>query len=268
MVRGNGKRRILENEHVEKFVVSGTNVGRFVQGMEGCEAVFNLVGIIREFPSKGVTFYKAHQLFTRILLDACKQAGIKRYLHMSVNSVDSDLKIGYNTSKLEAEDLVRDSGLNWTIFRPSIIFGPGDRFAEEFARWIKKGWPIPLIGKGYYRLSPVARTDLCRGMVKLVNDEASYGKTYHIGGPEKLNYIEILKIIEGVSGRKMRLIKLPRNLILMVAGLLGRFPWFPASKDMVKQLLYENVVDSDDFWKKTGISPKNFGEDIIEYVNN
>ena len=266
MVRGHGEKPIYECGYSEKFVVFDPTVGRLTQGIEGCDVVFNLAGIIREFPGKGITFQKAHIDLTRNLIEACETAGVSRYLHMSALGVDCGLNIGYNTSKLEAEKIVRESGLDWTIFRPSLIFGPGDRFAVEFAEWIKKGLPIPVIGKGDYRLMPLSRIDLCRGMVKQISDKASINKTYNIGGPEKLSYIEILKIIEQAAGRKMRLVKIPAGLITLGAKLMGRFAWFPASVDMIKQLLEESVTDEDDFWKETGIIPEKLEDAIGEYV--
>ena len=266
MVRGHGEKPIFKCAHSEKFVVFESSVGRLTQGIEGCDAVFNLVGIIREFPSKGITFQKAHIDFIRNLIEACKTAGVKRYLHMSALGVDSGLNIGFNTSKLEAENIVRESGLDWTIFRPSLISGPGDRFAAEFAEWIKKGLPIPVIGRGDYRLMPVSRKDLCRGMVKLISNSASINKTYSIGGPDKLGYIEILKTIEKAAGRKMRLMKIPAGLMMLGAELMGRFAWFPVSADMIKQLLKGSVTDEDDFWKEAGIIPEKLEDAVGKYV--
>jgi len=266
-VRSRGKSVFGEELGVEKFAAAEQFTGRFAQGMQGCDAVFNFVGIIREFTGKGVTFRKAHPQFTGMLLDACREAGIKRCLHMSALAVDSGLNIGYNVSKLASEKLVRESGLDWTIVRPSLIFGPGDRFALEFAAWIKKGIPIPLIGKGDYRLMPVSRKDLCQGMVKLIDMKESFGKTYNIGGAEKMSYLEVLRVIEQAAGRKTRLIKLPAGLVILAAKLLGRFQRFPASADMIKQLLNESVTDESDFWRITGIQPNKLEDEIREYVN-
>jgi NADH dehydrogenase len=260
MVRRDRKKPITQG--AERFVVDYANSGRLAQGMQGCSAVLNAVGIIREFPSKGITFRKAHIDFTRDLISACKEAGVKRYLHISVLGVDSELKVPYNTTKLASEQLVRESGLDWTIFRPSLIFGPGDRFAVEFAGWIKKGLPIPLIGDGKYLLSPVSRADLCRGMVKFIEDQHSYNKTYSIGGPEILSYVEILKIIEKTAGRKMRPLKIPSGLLIAVASIFGRYKSFPASADMIKQLIKGNYTDNPEFWNDTGIEPMNFEQGI------
>ena len=266
MVRGHGEKSIYQSPAAEKFVVFEANASRMAQGLYGCQAVFNLVGIIREFPRRNITFQRAHIDFTRQLLQACERAGVKRYLHLSALGVDSGLQIGYNTSKLTAEESVRQSGLNWTIFRPSLIFGTGDRFAVEFAGWMKKGLPIPVIGKADYRLMPLARKDICNGMVKLITEDSSYGETYDIGGPQKLTYIDILKIIEKAAERKMKLVKIPEPLIMSAAKLLGRYPWFPATVDMIKQLLKESVTDDRRFWEKTGIEPVKLENAISEYV--
>ncbi len=266
LIRWRSWKKAVEREGVENFQYHSPNVGRFRQGLEGCDAAVNVAGIIREFPGKKTTFQRVHIEFTRILVEAMKEAGVKRYFHMSALGVDSGLQIGYNTSKLAAENIVRESGLDWTIFRPSLIFGPGDRFAVEFAGWIHKGLPIPVIGKGDYRLTPLSRSDLCRGMVKLAEDAKSFGKTYNIGGPQKLSYLEILRIIEKAAGRKMRLAKTPAGLVMLGAKILGRFHWFPATADMVKQLLKESVTDETDFWEDTEITPQTLEAALSEYM--
>jgi len=265
-VRGNRKPIFGEDRGVERFTTNEMLTGRFAQGMQDCSAVFNLVGIIREFPGRGVTFKKAHPKFTRLLVDACKLAGVKRYLHMSVLAVDSGLDIPYNTSKLESEAVVRESGLDWTLVRPSLIFGPGDRFAAEFADWMRRGVPIPLIGKGDYRLMPVSRNDLCGGMVEIIEDDSTFSQTYNIGGPLQQTYLEILRGIEKTAGRKARLIKVPAPLIITAAKLLGRFPWFPATADMIRQLISGSVTNDTEFWKVTGIDPRPLAEELSEYV--
>ena len=266
LVRNKNYRIFGEDKGVEKFTASDNHSGRFSQGMSGCAAVFNLVGIIRELPGNGVTFKKAHPEFTALLIEACKEAGVKRYLHMSVLAVDSGLDIGYNNSKLEAEKLVRESGLDWTIVRPSLIFGAGDRFAVEFAEWMKKGVPIPVIGRGDYRLTPVSRRDLCNGLARIVNDPKTFGETYDIGGPLKQTYLEILRIIEKTVGKKARLVKIPAAFMIPTAKLLGRFPWFPATADMIKQLMKESVTDDKRFWEVNGIEPCSLEDEIGEYV--
>lgn len=265
-VRGNRKPIFGEDRGVERFTTNEMLAGRFAQGMQDCLAVFNLVGIIREFPGQGVTFRKAHPEFTRLLTDACKMAGVKRYIHMSVLAVDSGLNIPYNTSKLESEAIVRESGLDWTILRPSLIFGPGDRFAVEFADWMRRGVPIPLIGKGDYQLMPVSRNDLCRGMVEIIENDASFGQTYNIGGPLRQTYLEILRVIEKAAGRKARLVKVPAPLIIAGARILGRFPWFPATADMIRQLISGSLTEETEFWKVTGITPKSLSEELSRYV--
>ena len=266
MVRIKSQSKTPQGGGIEKFVVDYVNSGRLAQGVKDCDAVFNLTGIIREFPNKRVTFQSVHVDFTRNLLEACKAMGVKRYMHMSALGVDSGLDVGYNNSKLAAEKLVRESGLDWTIFRPSLIFGPGDRFAVEFAGWMKTRRPIPVIGKGDYRLMPVGRTDLCRGMVKLIDFKDSFGQIYNIGGAQTLNYMEILDIIEKAASANKMVIKMPAGSIMFIAGILGRFKSFPATKDMIKMLLKESVTAETKFWEHTGISPQKLEDGLPEYL--
>src|SRR5262245_63012717 len=95
---------------------------------EGCAAIVNLVGIIREHRARGITFDRLHVQATSNLLRVAREAGVKRYVQMSALGTRPEARATYHRTKSRAEEAVRDSGLQWTIFRPSIIFGPGDAF--------------------------------------------------------------------------------------------------------------------------------------------
>ena len=267
MIRIKSRASTPAGDNIEKFIVDYMNTGRLMQAVKDCDIVFNHTGIIREFPQKNITFQAVHVDFTRDLIEACKAMGVKRYMHMSALGVDSGLDTGYYNSKLEAEKIVRESGLDWTIYRPSVIFGRGDKFAYEFAGWMKSKRPIPVIGKGDYRLMPVSRADLCKGMVKLIDNADSFGHIYNIGGAQKLTYIQVLDIIEKAALARKFIIRIPAHIMLLIAGIMGRFKSFPASRDMVRMLLAESVTNDTSFWEHTGISPDKLETLLPQYLD-
>src|ERR1700722_10557962 len=105
------------------------------RAVAGCRAVIHLVGIIRENPRQGITFARMHVSATRALVTAAKRAGIKRFLHMSALGTRAGAPSTYHQTKWEAEQIVRSSGLDWTIFRPSLIHGPTGELMKMEAAW-------------------------------------------------------------------------------------------------------------------------------------
>src|SRR6266850_7183689 len=125
------------------------------EDMAGCDAVIHLVGIIREQRAAGVTFERVHVEGTRNVLEAARAAGVQRYLHMSALGTRPGAASRYHQTKWAAEEAVRASGLAWTIFRPSIIYGRGDGFVTLLASMVRRLPIVPVIGSGRARLQPV-----------------------------------------------------------------------------------------------------------------
>ncbi|NIQ96450.1 MAG: NAD(P)H-binding protein, partial [Desulfuromonadales bacterium] len=114
-------------------------------------AVIHLVGIIREFPGKGVTFKKLHTEATRNALAAAAECGVGRFLQMSANGTRANADTGYHQTKWQAEEAVRSSSLDWTIFRPSLIYGKDGEFVTMMKELVSKLPVVPVIGDGKYR---------------------------------------------------------------------------------------------------------------------
>src|SRR5580698_3750127 len=127
-----------------------TDAASFAGGMAGMDAVVHLVGIINEIGAN--TFENVHTRGTEILLAAAREAGVKRFVHMSALGTRPNAASRYHKSKWAAEELVRNSGLDWTIFRPSIIYGREDQFVNLFARISRWSPVLPIIGDGSSKL--------------------------------------------------------------------------------------------------------------------
>lgn len=248
--------------------VSGdvTSVTDCIAGAMGCDAVINLVGIIREFPGRGITFAKLHVEATRTMLAGARENGIRRYLQMSALGSRPGAISGYHKSKYAAEELVVASGLAYTIFRPSLIFGPEDAFVNMLAGFIRTFAVVPVIGDGTYRMQPIAADDVARCFALALEKPDTERKAYNICGPDRLNYLEVVDAVSKTLGRYFVLkMKNPLVIMKLVTSLLEKFPFYPVTSDQITMLLEESICDGS--WQETfGFRPVGFEEGIREYL--
>ncbi len=227
-----------------------------------CDAVIHLVGIIREFPRQGITFERLHVEATKIVVDAALAAGVRRFLHMSALGARPGPADPYHTTNFQAEAYVRASGLTYTIFRPSVIYGPGDRSINFFARQVKALPIFPVIGNGLYQMQPVPVTAVAQSFALALKLPQTENQTYDVGGPEPLTFNEIIDTIAQVLGRKVYKIHLPVWPMRLAAGLLGGFAWFPVTKGQIRMLLEGNSCDQTAFYQDFGLTPVSFREGL------
>lgn len=241
----------FDSKDNQSEIVSGdtTDYQSIRNYLEGCNAVIHLVGIIREQKSKGVSFERLHPLSTRNVLQAAADLGVKRYLHMSANGTAEEASSRYHQTKWAAEQLVRQSDLEWTIFRPSLIYGPGDLFINMLARMIKLAPIVPVMGDGNYPLQPVQVEDVARGFTAALENRETIHQTYSCCGPRVYSYNELLDLIGRALGRS-RVPKLHQPLGLMrpLVSLFESLPFFPITRDQLLMLTAGNICE-DNSWK-------------------
>ena len=161
----------------------------------GADAVVHLVGIIQE-AGPSVTFEKVHEQGTANMLAAAKGAGVGRFVHMSALGVEHPAGSRYMTSKARAEELVRSSTLDWTVFRPSLVFGVGDEFFSGTLAKLVKGPPIiPLIGDGHFPMRPVWVGDVARAFTQSLERPNTIGRCYTLVGPDEYSFRELLELV-------------------------------------------------------------------------
>lgn len=235
--------------------------------MSGCDAVIHLIGIIREFPDKKITFSRLHVDATRNILAAAKEQGIRRYLHMSANGSRADGVADYHKTKWAAEELVRASGLDATIFRPSVIFGPGDAFVNMLAAIIRRTPIVPVIGDGEYQMTPVAVADVATGFVRALDQPGSIGEIYHCGGPQTLTYNQLLDEIARALGRSgITRIHQPVLMMRSLSALLEGMSFFPITSGQLTMLLEGNTCDPQPWAEAFALDLTPFGEGIRRYL--
>src|SRR5438105_8238495 len=166
--------------------------------ISGCDTVVHLVGIIREHKSRGITFNKSHHVGTRNVLVAASAAGARRFLHMSALGTRAGARSRYHQTKWAAEEAVRASGLAWTIFRPSVIYGHGDGFLSLLTRMVRRLPVVPVIGDGRQRLQPVPVEHVAAGFARAVTVETSVKQAYTVTGPDAVSMVEMLTMIGAV----------------------------------------------------------------------
>lgn len=236
--------------------------------MTGCAAVIHLIGIIREFPEKQITFQRLHIDATRNILTAAKEQGIRRYLHMSSNGTRKDGVAEYHKSKWAAEELVRSSGLDATIFRPSVIFGPGDAFVNMLAAIIRRTPIMPVIGDGEYQLAPVAVANVATGFVRALTRPESIGELYHCCGPQAFTYNQLLDEIARALGRSgIARIHQPIVMMRSLSALLEGMKFFPITSGQLTMLLEGNVCDPQPWVQAFAIELTPFGDGIRQYLH-
>jgi len=254
---------LKNNPHIETVIGDVTQPDGLAKAMTGCDAVIHLVGIIRAVPQQGITFEKLHIEATRNILTATSEAGVSRYLHMSANGASADGPEAYATSKWHAEELVRDSPLNWTIFRPSLIFGPGGDFARMLFQQVRLLPVVPVIGDGHYQLTPVAVHDVALGFNNALTTSDAVSKIYHCCGPQPCSYNELLDQVAATLGRK-HVVKLHQPLWLMqpLAHLFERFRFFPVTSDQISMLIRGNTCSPEPWASELKISPTPLADTI------
>jgi len=213
------------------------------------DAVVHLVGIIVE--KEDQTFDRVHRGGAANLAAAMQQAGVRRLLHMSAMGASDSSPSDYGRSKAAGESAVRSSSLDATIFRPSIIFGPGDGFFSLLAT-IVRGNPlfIPVIGNGRTRFQPVSVYDVARVFAEALEKPETIGKTYEVGGPETFTLDQLYREVAiAVGVPRKPLVHFPLWWGRFLASLFeraARSGWIdrpPLTRDQLKSLSRDNTAD-------------------------
>ncbi len=233
--------------------------------MEGVQAVVHLVAIAME---KGrATYEGVNTQGTVNLVDAAQAAGVRRFINMSQNGADSALPYPFLRSKGKAQDYVAASGLDWTAFRPSVVWGPDDEFANVQARLIKLAPLIfPIVGDGKARFQPVYVGDLVEAVARALGDDTTIGREMGIGGPEVLTYEEIVRRVLAALGTRRVLVHVPVPLLRPAVAIMARLPNPPVTPSLLDLLKIDNVVERNALVEHFGIAPRPFVPEHLGYM--
>jgi uncharacterized protein YbjT (DUF2867 family) len=234
--------------------------------MDGCDAVIHLPGLIREFPQRGITFRGVQYEGSKNIIDEACRSGVIRFLLMSANGVRAEATTEYYRTKWMAEEYLRQSGLEWTIFRPSVVFGNEDEGYQNFVTVLidqlrMLPFIVPIPGNGQFMFQPVSVRNISEGFIKSLERRISVGRNYEVGGIERFSFEEILGLVaDNLHIRKIR-IHQPIPLLRFMARMLGRYVFFPVSEEQLIMLLEGNVTQREgEFYRDLGITPVLFSE--------
>jgi uncharacterized protein YbjT (DUF2867 family) len=232
---------------------------------EGQDAVINLVGILHE--RKHRDFQDVHARLPEAVIDACRQTGVKRLLHMSALGADAGSKSAYQRSKAEGERHVHDAAdIHSTIFRPSVIFGRDDSFLNLFARIVRIAPVLPLAG-ATARFQPVWVEDVARAFALAVDNPATFGRTYNLCGPRVYTLQELVQVVADCLKLRPRIIPLGDTLSLLQARLMEVKPGSKLmTRDNVYAMRQDNVCPGG-FPEVFGFAPTPLETVVPTYLN-
>jgi len=190
--------------------------------MHGAQAAVNLVGVLHQGRGNA-SFGEAHVELARKVIGACRAQGIGRLLHMSALNADPGGPSLYLRTKGEAERLVRESGLAWTVFRPSVVFGRGDGFLNLFATLVRI-FPIVPLGSPDARFQPAFVEDVARAFEASLEDIGSHGRSYDLCGPKVYRLRELVEFVGAATGHRRPVIGLSDGLSRLQAAVMGLSP--------------------------------------------
>ena len=220
---------------VEADVHDAPTLGRLTAG---AAAVINLVGIISE--TRRSDFERVHVELARKVVAACRGAGVRRLLHMSALHADTDGPSRYLVSKGQAEALVAASDLDWTIFRPSVIFGREDSFLNLFAR-LERMLPVIALACPQAKLQPVWVGDVADAFVLALGSERMWKQRYALCGPRVYTLRELVAYVGEVTGENRPIVPLGPALSRLQARLLELLPGKLMTRDNLASMTIDNV---------------------------
>lgn len=214
------------------------------QLMVGQDAVINLVGILHSSDLKlpySRSFAEAHVELPKKIVAAAQATGIKRLLHMSALKASPDAPSEYLRSKADGEAVVKASGLDFTIFRPSVIFGVGDSFLTTFAKLLRL-LPRFYVGYGHAKFQPVHVADVAEVIVRSLLDSSAVGQTYELVGPKVYTLRQIIEYVNELTGTRRKIGDLPEFWALVQAGFLSLMPKPLLSPDNLRSMEIDSVA--------------------------
>ncbi len=277
MVRLGSEHKVRQAERCRLVAGNLSSTTAIDATLENCDAVIYSVGILKESPKQGITFEELQYNGVVRVAESAKTRDISRFLLMSANGAKST-GTPYQETKFRAEEHVRASGFDVTIFRPSVIFGePRGRMeigTQLYAEMISP--PIPAVGfftgwrpyRGAVAMSPVHVEDVAQAFLTALRESSTIGKTYVLGGPEVLSWAEMLRRIARTVGRKKWILPMPIGIMKLAAALLDWLPFFPVTRDQLTMLAEGNTADPAALAQLIGRQPKAFNEAHLAYLRN
>ena len=277
LVRSGSEHKLREPERCRVTRGDIDDSESVAQTLHGCDALVYAIGLLREFPRRGISFENAHFEGVCRVAAAAQAAEITRFLLMSANGVEAR-GTAYQETKFRAEQLVQDEGFDFTIFRPSVIFGdPRGRMeiaTQLYRDLVRPPLPAPAFhtglrpANGQLMMSPVWIGDVADAFVAALDKPETIGRTIELGGPEELSWTEMIRRVVAATGRRKILLPVPVGAMRLVATLLDWLPSFPVTRDQLAMLAQGNTASAAELERLTGRRPKAFAPENLAYLGS
>jgi len=208
--------------------------------MDGCDAVINAVGLYIERGAE--TFEAVHEIGALNVAHQCATQDICRLIHISGIGADLNSESSYVRARAKGELLATDVFAKTTILRPSVLFGPDDKFLNTFAKLIRASPVLPLFGEGRTKLQAVYVGDVAQAACKALQNPGARGQTYELGGPQAYTYRELIELILSRINKRRLLLPLPFFVWDFLAAVGSVLPAPPLTRDQVALMKRDNVV--------------------------
>jgi uncharacterized protein YbjT (DUF2867 family) len=259
-------RDLANDSAVELIKGDVAEPGGLRNALEGVTRVIHLVGIISE--AGRATFENVHTGGTANLVSAAVAAGVKRLAHMSALGTRPNAVSRYHRTKWAAEQVVRGSPIEWTIFRPSLIYGPGDHFISLFGKIARFSPVLPVPGSGRARFAPVHVSQVSRAFVGAIEEQRASGQTMDLCGREVFTLPEMLGVVVRSAKKRRAIVRIPLPVARLQATLLEllfgralRKPP-PLNRDQLIMLEEDNLGDGSPADRLFGLEHPRFAEAI------
>lgn len=267
LVRSGSEGKVRRVSDVQTVAGDLASADALADVLNGCDAAIYNVGLLREFPRRGISFEQAQYQGLVDTVAAAKQAGVSRLLLMSAIGV-KDPGTKYQQTKYRAEQHALASGLDVTVLRPSVIFGD-PRGTMEFATQLYRDMirpPFPAASFAGVQMSPVHIEDVTAAFVAALTDETTIGKTIELAGPETLSWDDMLRQVAAAAGKKKALLPVPLWVMRIGATLFDWLPFYPVTRDQLTMLQEGNTGTADALESLTGRRAKAFTAESLHYL--
>lgn len=237
---------LLPMGHVGQIQIVHADIGdaeSVARALKGADAAVNLVGILYE--SGRQKFQTLHAEAPETIAQTARAEGLGALVHVSAIGADPKSDARYARTKAEGEARARQACPGAVILRPSVVFGPEDRFFNRFAALARISPALPLIGGGRTKLQPVYVVDVASAVLRCIEDPATAGRTYELGGPRVYSFRELMQLVLVETNRRRLLLPVPWGIAMLQGAVLGLLPKPMLTRDQVRLLRHDNVVAPD-----------------------
>jgi uncharacterized protein YbjT (DUF2867 family) len=255
-----GSKRRPRRTNVSFVKADLTDSPVLVDAFRGCDAVIHLVAVIRERGKQ--TFQRVNAEAAERVAEAARMAGVPHLIHQSALAVDPDPRYLYLASKWQGEQAVRGSGVPYTVFRPSLIFGPGDGFFTLLAKLVRLNPVVPIPGDGQALFQPISIEDIQR-CYQIVLERGPEDAVYEVGGPEHLSYEDLVLTIKRGLGLRRFTAHVPVRMMLPLAFVMDAvLPSPPVTPQQLRLLERNNITRLDSVPRQFQFQPQRFADNL------